>query len=119
MAFKALTAEEQQIVLRCMKATVAHIEDWEKHSRLGLEPQELNRIISEWPDIEDADENGIGFLAINNCMNEVCHGFRIAPQDWHTWFETNSSTAINRHIESSVLYSAIKCFVGWCSSSAE
>jgi hypothetical protein len=88
MAFDALTAEEQHIVLRCMKATVAHIEDWEKHSRLGLKPEELNRIISEWPDIEDADENGIGFLAINNCMNEVCHGFRIAEQDWHTRFET-------------------------------
>ena len=88
MAFEALSAEEQGIVLRCMKATVAHIEDWEKHSRLGLKPDELQRIISEWPHIEDADEHGGGFLAINNCMNEVCHGFRIASEDWGTWFET-------------------------------
>jgi hypothetical protein len=77
MAFEALSAEEQEIVLRCMKATVAHIEDREKHSRLGLEPDELKRIISAWRNIEDTDEHGSGFLAINNCMNEVCHGFRI------------------------------------------
>jgi len=51
MAFEALSTEEQEIVLRCMKATVAHIEDWEKHSRLGIEPEELQRIISEWPNI--------------------------------------------------------------------
>lgn len=88
MAFEVLSAEEQEIVLRCMKATVAHIEDWEKHSRLGLEPDELQRIISEWPNIEDADEHGSGFLAINNCMNEVCHGFRISSEDWRTWFDT-------------------------------
>jgi len=33
-------------------------------------------------DIDDRDQTGSGFLAINNCMNEVCHGFRIAVSEW-------------------------------------
>jgi hypothetical protein len=45
-----------------MKATVAYIEDWEKHSRLGLEPEEPERIISEWPNIEDPMNMAAVFL---------------------------------------------------------
>lgn len=88
MAFKKLSVEEQRIVLACMKATAAHIEDWEKHSRLGLEPSELKQVIAKWPNIDDSDKNGSGFRAINNCLNEVCHGFRISPEDWSKWFDT-------------------------------
>jgi hypothetical protein len=88
MAFEKLSTKEQEIVLRCMRATVAHVADSEKHARLGLQPEELQRVIAELPDIDDADEDGNGFLAVNNCMNEVCHGFRIAPEDWPTWFDT-------------------------------
>jgi hypothetical protein len=88
MAFEALTAREQDIVLRCLKATAAHVDDSEKHSRLGLEPDELKRIITAWPHIDDASEDGSGFLAINNSLNEVCHGFRIDPEQWNNWFET-------------------------------
>jgi hypothetical protein len=89
MAFEKLSAKDQEIVLRCMRATVAHVEDWEKHSRLGLGSGELKVIIDQWPAIDDADENGNGFLAINNCLNEVCHGFRIEPNEWSNWFDTS------------------------------
>ena len=71
-----------------MRATVAYVADSEKHARVGLKPEELVQVIGEWPNIDDADENGNGFLAINGCMNEVCHGFRIVPADWATWFDT-------------------------------
>jgi hypothetical protein len=89
MAFEKLSAKDQEIELRCMRATVAHVEDWEKHSRLGLGSGELKVIIDQWPAIDDADESGNGFLAINNCLNEVCHGFRIEPNEWSNWFDTS------------------------------
>jgi len=92
MAFKEMSAEEQRIVLACMKAASAYIDDWEKHSRLGLEPCELEQVIAKWPSIDDADESGSGFLAISNCLNEVCRGFRIAPEDWSRWFDMPMST---------------------------
>jgi hypothetical protein len=91
MAFERLSAKDQEIILRCMKATVAHVEDWEKHSRLGLEPSELGSIIDQWPNIDDTDENGNGFLAINNCLNEACHGFHIESAEWGAWFDTPRS----------------------------
>jgi len=91
MAFEALTSKEQDIVVRCMRATAAYIDDWEKHSRLGVEPQELQRVIGAWPKIDDASEDSNEFLAINNCLNEVCHGFEIASDEWSDWFDTPKS----------------------------
>ena len=91
MAFEKLSARDQEIVLRRMRATAGHVEDWEKHSRLGLRSDELKLIIDQWPTIDDADENGNGFLAINNCLNEVCHGFRIEPDEWSNWFDTSEA----------------------------
>jgi hypothetical protein len=91
MALEKLSAKDQENVLRCMKATAAHIADSEKHTRLGLEPDQLQFVIDLWPDIDDAEEGGNGFLAINNCLNEVCHGFHIAAEEWNTWFDTPKS----------------------------
>lgn len=72
-------------------SATAHVEDWEKHSRLGLAPDELKVIIDQWPTIDDADESGNGFFAVNNCLNEVCHGFRIEPSEWSNWFDTSEA----------------------------
>ena len=58
-----------------MKATAAHTNDAEKHSRLGLQADGLRQVIARWPNINDHDEGGNDFLAINNCTNEVCCGF--------------------------------------------
>ena len=65
-----------------------YVADSEQHARVGVEPEELQHIIGEWPNIDDTDEDSAGFLAINGCMNEVCHGFHIASEDWSTWFDT-------------------------------
>jgi hypothetical protein len=75
-------------VLRCMKATAAYIDDLEKHSRLGLEAEGLRQTIARWLNINDRDESGAELLAVNNCMNEVCHGFRMAPLEWSNGFDT-------------------------------
>ena len=91
MGIKSLSAKEQEIVLRCMKATASYLDDWEKHSRLGLEADDLQQEIVRWPYVDDRDESGNGFLAINNSMNEVCHGFRIPPEEWACWFDTPMS----------------------------
>lgn len=47
MAFEKLSAKDQEIVLQCMRATSAHVEDWEKHSRLGLGSDELKVVIDQ------------------------------------------------------------------------
>ena len=44
MGIESLSAKEQDIVLRCMKATSTHLDDWEKHTRLGLEADDLQVI---------------------------------------------------------------------------
>ena len=87
MAIARLSPREQGIVLCCMKATAAYIDDSEKYSRLGIEADVLSRLIDEWPNIYDHDEDGNGFLAVNNCFNEVCHGFKIEAADWKDWFD--------------------------------
>jgi hypothetical protein len=91
MTIKQLTMEHQDIVLRCLKATAAHVDDWEKHSRLGLNADDLQRVINRWPHVNDLDETCNDFLAINNCMNEVCHGYSIDSADWENWFNTSMS----------------------------
>jgi hypothetical protein len=87
MAFEEMSARDQDIVLRCMKATAEHVADSEKHARLGLEPDELKRVIAQWPNIDDSNESESGFLAINNCLNEVCHGFHMDSGEWGKWFD--------------------------------
>jgi len=71
-----------------MKTAASYIDDSEKHARLGIETDELELLINQWPHIDDRNQSAEGFLAINNCMNEVCHGFRIAASDWSNWFDT-------------------------------
>lgn len=84
MAFKELSSSEKETVLQCMKAIAegSEIEDWECHTRLGIVRSTLRRIIRLWPEIDDSSNRSDEFLAINNCMNEICHGIHIAPTEW-------------------------------------
>jgi hypothetical protein len=43
MAIEFLSTKDQDIVLRCMKSTASFIDDCEKHTRLGIEGDELER----------------------------------------------------------------------------
>jgi hypothetical protein len=87
MAFEKLSAAHKQIVLSSMRATCALIEDTEKHTRLGLSPDELQAVIDHWPYISDNDDSSNGFLAVNNCLNEVCNGLQIPHNEWTRWFD--------------------------------
>ena len=84
MAFKHLSPNEKEMVLKCMKAIAdgPEIEDWEFHTRLGIGRSDLRRIICLWPEIDDTSDRSPEFLAINNCMNEICHGVNISPTEW-------------------------------------
>jgi hypothetical protein len=62
------------------------IEDWEMHTRLGIRRETLREIVSRWPNIDDTDPHSDEFLAINNCMNEICNGLRISPEEWNKLF---------------------------------
>jgi hypothetical protein len=88
MAFADLSTSEQHIVLQCMKviADGSEIEDWEFHTRLGIVRPTLRRIISAWPAIDDRLDSSEEFLAINNCLNEICNGIEIADAEWGRWF---------------------------------
>jgi hypothetical protein len=88
MALKQLSPREQLIVLQCMQAIADGdaIEDWEFQTRLGIARPVLRKIISSWPEIEDSAENSDEFLAVNNCLNEACHGVDWAESEWQTWF---------------------------------
>jgi hypothetical protein len=82
-----LSAKEQAIVLGAMRATASHIDESEIPTRLGVDVDELARIISQWPIVDVGDQSGAGFLAVHNSLNEVCHGFRIEPSEWARWFD--------------------------------
>jgi len=51
----------------------------------------FSRKLANGQTFDDRAETGNGFLAINNCLNEVCHGFRLAPEEWDRWFDTSIS----------------------------
>jgi hypothetical protein len=86
MSLKHLSAAEADVVLQCMReiAEGTEIEDWEFQTRLGIDRPTLKRIIATWPDINDSTVDSSEFLAINNCLNEVCHGLYIP--DWQSRF---------------------------------
>jgi len=109
MAIEFLSTKDQEIVLRCMKSVTSFIDDSEKHTRLGIEGDELERLIKRWPDIDDRDQAGSGFLAINSSLNEVCHGFRIAASEWGNWFDTPTEGGL--HSLEHLAESNRSCFV--------
>jgi len=94
MPLKDLTKADQELVLQCLRAiTDGEIEDWEFQTRLGITRLVVKRMIVEWPEVDDEVENSDGFLAINNCMNEICHGIRLSPEEWALRF-TQSRDAV-------------------------
>ncbi len=88
MALEKLSAKEQETVRHCIRAIAdgQYIEDPEFKTRLGIDRLTLRRLLGEWPHLDDSKSNSDVFLAINNCLNEVCYGVDIPPEDWGNWF---------------------------------
>jgi hypothetical protein len=88
MTLSQLGEADKDVVRACMIAIMEGpwIDDWEFQTRLGIDRDELRGLISAWPLLDDTAEDSPARLAINNCMNEVCHGVPIAAEQWDRWF---------------------------------
>jgi len=97
MALQDLTDIERSAVRQCLRAIIdgPFIEDWEFHTRLGIHRTTAKTILASWRYLDDSIEDSDTFLAINNSMNEVCHGVPISPDEWEKWF-TASREEIRR-----------------------
>ncbi|MBC7768702.1 MAG: hypothetical protein H7124_07935 [Phycisphaerales bacterium] len=76
MPLVSLTPEEQQVVRRAMAATFEFF-DLDFQTRLGVYPDTMRQLLSEWPNIDDAYDSD-AYLAINNAMNDLLHGVGIS-----------------------------------------
>lgn len=99
MSPKSLSDEDKVAILQCMKAIAESqlIEDWELQTRLGLNREDLRAVISRWPNIDDSVTNSDAFLAINNCMNEICNGVYVPPEEWNKWFTMTKSEILKSY----------------------
>ncbi|MCI0616023.1 hypothetical protein L0244_23820 [bacterium] len=97
MSIKNLSNEDQTIILECMKCILEgpYISDVELPTRLGINRSELKKITECWPDIDDFRSDSSAYLAVNNCLNEVCHGISFSNDDWSVWFKTTRSEVRN------------------------
>ena len=92
MSFKKLSEPEKQIVLQSLTAILnGKFLEHEFHTRLGLELEDLAQVIFAYPNIDDSDDNSNETLAINNCLNEVCHGIGFSDREWQQWFTVGRS----------------------------
>jgi hypothetical protein len=51
---------------------------------MGVSEAEARQVLELWPEVDDVADESTAVLAINNAMNEVCHGVHIS--DWDRWF---------------------------------
>ncbi len=87
MSLARLSDSDRQIILQCLKAILnGRFLEGEFHARLGIEPEELEQIVAAYPDINDSDDSSKEVLAINNCLNEVCHGISFSEREWSQCF---------------------------------
>jgi len=67
-----LSAEELAVVRECLKciaegSAIPH--DWEFQTLFGIEPSDVQAVLSEWPQVDDSEQRV--YLAINNSMNSL------------------------------------------------
>ena len=91
MSLAMLSDKERQIISQSMNAILkGRFLEGEFRTRLGIEPEELERIAVAYPNVDDSGEASAA-LAINNCLNEVCHGITFSDRDWSKWFSVSRS----------------------------
>ena len=92
MSLAKLSYDERQIIFQCMKAILkGGFLGGGFHARLGLEPEELEQLVAAYPNVDDSDDNSIAAIAVNNCLNEVCHGISFSKKEWTQWFTVNKA----------------------------
>jgi hypothetical protein len=99
VTLKDLPDAEHELVLQCRKAVAEGdaIEDWEFPARLGVTRSVAKSIISRWPDIDHGAEGSDEFIALNNCVNEVCRDTRMTPKEWTQRFTEPGDTILQTY----------------------
>ncbi len=104
MSLAKLSDSDRQIILQCLNAILkGRFLEGEFHTRLGLEPEELEQIVTAYPDADDSDGNSNAALAINNCLNEVCHGISFTNHEWSQWFTVSKPQIVEVYRKWAVL----------------
>jgi hypothetical protein len=80
MSLARLTPEEREVARRAMAATFQFFDD-DFHPRLGVDPETMRSLLSNWPNVDDADDDSDACLAINNTLNDLLHGVGISERE--------------------------------------
>ena len=63
------------------EATFEFFDDFDFHTRLGVEPAKMRALLADWRSIDDSSDESDACLAINNSVNDLLHGVGISePQ---------------------------------------
>src|SRR5512147_3167969 len=85
MRVRDLTGDEQSAIRDCLRFALQGGElEGEFQTRLGVTEAEVQALLEQWPEIDDASDESAAVVAINNALNEVCHGQQVG--DWNRWF---------------------------------
>jgi hypothetical protein len=86
--FRNLSYDERRAVWECMTAIFhgSFIGDFEFDARLAIDRPTFQAIMEDYPNLDDTDDDGPVAIAINNSINEICHGVRIGESEWKNWF---------------------------------
>jgi hypothetical protein len=80
-----LPFEHQDAIRSCLRFVLESGElEGEFETRMGVTPHEVQSILDRWPEVEDTADGSPAVIAINNALNEVCHG--VSVRDWSRWF---------------------------------
>ena len=88
MSSEHLSDGEEASIRQCVTAIIdgPFIEDWEFHTRLGVERAEFRAALPPDGNLDlFSDDPGVN-LIVNNSLNEVANGLGISPAQWNEWF---------------------------------
>jgi hypothetical protein len=79
MTLAALDPAEREIVRKAMQAMFRFFDE-DFGSRLGVTEEVMRRLLEDWPNIDDKNDESDGCLAVNNSLNDLLHGIGISEQ---------------------------------------
>jgi hypothetical protein len=68
------------VVRRTLQATFGYF-DVDFHTRLGIKPETMRRLLAAWPAVDDESDDSDARLAINNSLNDMINGVGISDAD--------------------------------------
>ncbi len=88
MSIHDLPSSDCTTALQCLRffLETSCFEEIEFVTRLGVSRSALASIVDEWTEIEDKSSSCVGYLALNNCFNEICYGVSLSKEEWAKWF---------------------------------